>query len=208
MTRRLLNLLTALSLLLCVAVCALRVRSHWYVDALRWPGGIVRSVGSHNGILVWQSYTPDPGAQPLPWRNRSRGRDPGYDWQNWGGALRNRAGFGYAEGSTAGGNRIRQVVVPHWSVALAAVFFPAATLAYRRRRHRRRQRREAAGHCPECGYDLRATPGRCPECGAAESGGQVVETVNGGGELVVGAGPRLFFNDLTQATHSRPPRPR
>ena len=32
---------------------------------------------------------------------------------------------------------------------------------------RRRAMRLAAGCCPDCGYDMRATPGRCPECGAA-----------------------------------------
>jgi hypothetical protein len=45
----------------------------------------------------------------------------------------------------------------------------------------RRRRRTAAGRCPSCGYDLRASPDRCPECGAmvatagadAGSGGRV-----------------------------------
>ena len=32
---------------------------------------------------------------------------------------------------------------------------------------RRARQRHAAGRCPACGYDLRASKGRCPECGRA-----------------------------------------
>ena len=42
MTRRRLNLLTALPLLLCVAAAALWVRSYWVADTLAWRGEIAR----------------------------------------------------------------------------------------------------------------------------------------------------------------------
>ena len=51
--------------------------------------------------------------------------------------------------------------VPWWALLVLFSLLPAARgVAMLRRRSKRR-----GGPCPECGYDLRATPGRCPECG-------------------------------------------
>ena len=50
----------------------------------------------------------------------------------------------------------------YWLVTALFAIAPAARLI----KAVRRRRRFAAGHCPTCGYDLRATPNRCPECGA------------------------------------------
>jgi len=38
-----------------------------------------------------------------------------------------------------------------------------------RRQEDLRKARIAQGACPQCGYDLRATPGQCPECGSTAS---------------------------------------
>ena len=53
-----------------------------------------------------------------------------------------------------------EAVIPLWFVIATAATCPAISLQrlLRRRRHH-------PGHCPTCGYDLRATPDRCPECG-------------------------------------------
>jgi hypothetical protein len=63
--------------------------------------------------------------------------------------------------------------VPLWPVLPAAAVLPLARWCFaplRRRTIVRARRRR--GMCPDCGYDLRATPGQCPECGAgSEAGG-------------------------------------
>ena len=64
-------------------------------------------------------------------------------------------------GSTASS---RGLVIPHvWAVGvplLVGVVTARPLISAVRGRRRGRQ-----GHCPACGYDLRATPDRCPECG-------------------------------------------
>jgi hypothetical protein len=64
--------------------------------------------------------------------------------------------------STGAGGRFQRTTVPHWFLALLFAIPPALHL---RAMIRSRRRRHRAGHCPTCGYDLRATPDRCPECG-------------------------------------------
>lgn len=55
--------------------------------------------------------------------------------------------------------------IAHWAVVLLCGILPLARLVahlYQSRRHRHRLQ---AGHCRQCGYDLRASKDRCPECG-------------------------------------------
>ena len=78
----------------------------------------------------------------------------------------NQLGFGldYRHEVNSYGMTTRSVVaVPHWFLLLLFGTWPAS-VAYRRQH---RSRHFAAGRCPKCGYDLRATPDRCPECGTA-----------------------------------------
>lgn len=70
----------------------------------------------------------------------------------------------------------RDYAVPYWALIVAGTALPVGRLAWVGLgwNRRRRSRRRAAGLCTDCGYDLRATPGRCPECGTiapAQAGG-------------------------------------
>jgi len=183
MVRRLLNRLTVLSLLLCVAACGLWVRSYLAHDVLSWTRaddvggsryGWYRVVASGRGRLAYacdaevyqrSSVTAREAARLVgrwQWAGWQRG-PAGYAAPAFGGRPNLPWGFHLAWRVDASTVR-REVVLPYWAVALPAALLPALwVVRYRRRRVR-------PGACPNCGYDLRATPERCPECGATARG--------------------------------------
>ena len=190
MTRRLLNLLSILSLLLFVATAALWVRGKWASDILLYVTGGTRTssqtiwmAGNGAGgiaLLVFHGSGSDidsPG-QPLGYQRRQRRPQYAGMPPEWASVV-NRPGFAWfaQESNPYGGQQgTFGVIVPAWSVLTLLAAFPVARLLL----HLRRRRRFRAGTCPRCGYDLRATPGRCPECGWSET--------PAGGKATSGAG--------------------
>src|SRR5439155_1517928 len=57
--------------------------------------------------------------------------------------------------------------IPYWFLMTVAGSIPLLHGIASLTRHWNRRRERFAGHCPTCGYDLRATSERCPECGTA-----------------------------------------
>ena len=171
--RRLFTLCSALSLLLCLAVCVLWVRSYFVSDSAqvilqRTKEGKIARLGSattHRGRVWLQGVRVHPRSAPGPWLRD----DPVY-WHTPPHRIvltSVRFGFGVSRFSTTRPPaHVVNVIVPFWLVAVAGATAPSLQAVVFARTRRRRAR----GLCPACGYDLRASPGRCPECGAAAGG--------------------------------------
>jgi hypothetical protein len=173
-SRKLFTLCSAASLLLCAAVCVLWVRSYQHRDIVTFPqtSGIPSLVTSRGTLLVeGGGRRPGPPVVGMAWTTKGpdaigpRRAQPGEPGVRVDVAA---AGFGYFR--TDGGAMLGATYFPAWTAAVPLVgiavplaLLPAGWLWSRDNRRRRR----AAGRCPACGYDLRATPARCPECGAA-----------------------------------------
>jgi hypothetical protein len=71
---------------------------------------------------------------------------------------------------------IRLLILPFWWLVAATAFFPLLCVVLFLRRLRRKQQHL----CPNCGYDLRATPALCPECGHIPSAPMGRNDVAGG----------------------------
>ena len=144
--RRLLNLLTALSALLCVAALAGWVLSHH--GPLRDPYGFgtaTRHLWLYDGTLGLEHFLPDHGAGAAE-----------HDW-GWNAfdVAYYRHFWGRRQEWTSCGIRLLPV-------AAAALVLPLVRLVSQRLRRERRP----AGLCRKCGYDLTGNvSGVCPECG-------------------------------------------
>ena len=155
MRRRLLNLLTLLSLLLCVAVVVVWVRSYWASDTIKikHEGRLtnVHSVGGSFRVIVFAS------PNPFPARFKVRTSEPQPSELARPGLTTFESGADVADGV------LYFVAFPQWTVVALCAVLPAARLA----RQARRDLRHRRGFCPACGYDLTGNvSGACPECGS------------------------------------------
>jgi hypothetical protein len=161
---RLLNLVSLVSLLLCVAMVALWVRSYRAVDTVTWSrGGLLEAFTMPGRLYLRHSsgaWSNGGGvghtARPVDAADRDYRWKAYVEWHALG------VGYRYLPPLVAGAPRSHEITVPLWYLLAPALLAPALAAA----RIRRARQRRVAGLCPRCGYDLRATPGKCPECGA------------------------------------------
>jgi hypothetical protein len=161
MKRRLVNLLAALSLLLCAAAVVMWAPSRILNRATRfWLGGehllMVVDLYPRDVIVCFVRGSALRECEMYFCRRTSV---PTLDPWN-----RNWLGFGtdaYLDQGFRGWER--WIAIPYWSILCTTAALPLAHLAA----YVKRRRSHQTGFCVQCGYDLRATPERCPECGTA-----------------------------------------
>jgi predicted RNA-binding Zn-ribbon protein involved in translation (DUF1610 family) len=181
MRRWLFTILSVVSLLFCAAICALWVRSYSVADSFYWtdraPGRILDWTErgftcSSGGVEIFHHHAIEPpGTLSIIGVPRGHHFDHfreqptdypyfGYPWPASSCTNVRFAGFQVFHAADAN-DQIQAGTLPLAGIALSAIVLPGMWI----RRELKRRRDSKTNLCPNCGYDLRATPDRCPECG-------------------------------------------
>jgi hypothetical protein len=162
------NLVCFVSLLLCIAVAAVAVRSYQVTDFWIWYDNLGSGLDSNilrvgHGYVQYACYDVSrmSGLNMAPGHYSHLGSDV-TQFTNLQVGQRHFAFAGLRFERSQGNYYSYKAAQMHlsWPIVLSAIL-PAFWLVL----FRRRRRRFRAGFCRVCGYDLRASPGRCPECG-------------------------------------------
>jgi predicted RNA-binding Zn-ribbon protein involved in translation (DUF1610 family) len=160
--RRLFNILSVASLVLCVATCALWWRCYVVAYELSYMPTLPTYVEQDvEDVHVWRQVGLTKTDDLSVTRGRiavshgyADGRTDRWEFRAFKSDAdlpAKRFGFGWGKD---------YLVAPLWAIVGFSATAPVLVVALRFRRSALR-----TSLCPSCGYDLRATPDRCPECG-------------------------------------------
>jgi hypothetical protein len=163
------NGLAVLSLLVCMVLMAMDIRSFWTDDHIfHADEGVwhVADLCSISGCIDFERmrFTDPPYGQHSMRIDSYYDVTPGWGWSHgepWSSWHWREMLLGDYQHDVQLGTDSVSIEVPYWLFIVLSAILPARWLIIRRRW----QRRQRAGLCRRCGYDLRATPDRCPECG-------------------------------------------
>jgi hypothetical protein len=160
MQRRRLTFLLALLLLLAVGTAWTFLRPDNAI--FNSAGYYAKEFGWQRGSVFYRTYAPPEGPPPISdWVAESRALPQVRRW-GWSGC-----GVTSQYVLSSSGRQHTWTFGFPLTVPLALIAFLSlrafARVVVKERADARRRR----GLCPDCGYDLRASPERCPECGRA-----------------------------------------